>query len=103
MNREEITNIIYDTLFGNTQYEQFDLDEVTPIYSEYEDDDNYLEDDIPTQDDAWGRLMSYDPNTELYTVQWPDGHTSEHHSYELMTIEKANEANRRYWEGNEDY
>ena len=50
MNREEITNIIYDTLFGNTQYEQFDLDEVTPIYSEYEDDDNYLEDDIPTQE-----------------------------------------------------
>ena len=50
MGREEITNIIYDTLFGNTQYEQFDLDEVTPIYSEYGDDDNYSEDDIPTQE-----------------------------------------------------
>jgi len=55
------------------------------------------------EDDAWGHLMSYDPNTKLYTVQWPDGHTSEHHSYELMTIEKANEANRKYWEGDEEY
>lgn len=50
MDREEITNIIYDTLFGNTQYEQFDFDAVTPIYSKYGDDDNYSEDDIPTQE-----------------------------------------------------
>ncbi len=50
MNREEITNIIYDTLFDNPLYEQFNLDKVTPIYSEYGDDDNYSEDDIPTQE-----------------------------------------------------
>lgn len=47
---QEITDIIYDTLFGNTQYPQFDIDEVTPLYSIYGEDDNYDESDIPTQE-----------------------------------------------------
>ena len=50
------------------------------------------------EDDAWGRLMSYDKTTKLYTVQWPDGHTSQHEGWDLMTIERANEDNRKYWE-----
>lgn len=50
MSTSEITDIIYDTLFQNTQYEQFDLNAVTPLYSEYGDDDNYTEADIPTQE-----------------------------------------------------
>ena len=47
---DEMTNIIYDTLFENTQYEQFDMNLVTGLFSEYGDDDNYTEDDIPTQE-----------------------------------------------------
>lgn len=47
---EDMTNIIYDTLFENTQYEQFDVDAVTGLYRDYGDDDNYSEDTIPTQE-----------------------------------------------------
>ena len=50
MDTTEMSNIIYDTLFANTQFPQFDPDEVTPIYSLYGDDDNYDESDIPTQE-----------------------------------------------------
>ena len=46
----EMSHIIYDTLFDNTQYEIFDYDEVTPIYSLYGGDPNYDEYDIPTQE-----------------------------------------------------
>ena len=54
------------------------------------------------EDSAWGRLMSYDKDTKLYTVQWADGHTSQHYSSDLMTIEKANAANQKYWEGDDN-
>ena len=50
MSVTEMSNIIYDTLFANTEFTQFDPDEVTPIYSLYGDDDNYDESDIPTQE-----------------------------------------------------
>ena len=50
MNVQEMSDIIYDTLFGNTQFPQFDYNQVTPIYSLYGDDDNYDESDIPTQE-----------------------------------------------------
>lgn len=50
MSVEDMSNIIYDTLFQNTQYLQFDPDHVTPLYSEYGGDDNYSEYDIPTQE-----------------------------------------------------
>lgn len=30
----EMTDIIFDTLFGNTQFPQFDLDKLTPIYDD---------------------------------------------------------------------
>ena len=50
MTPSDMTNIIYDTLFQNTQYLQFDPDLVTPLYSEYGGDDNYTEEDIPTQE-----------------------------------------------------
>ena len=46
----DMTNIIYDTLFENTQYEQFDPNQVTELFREYGDDENYTEDDIPTQE-----------------------------------------------------
>ena len=50
MTPEDMTNIIYDTLFQNTQYWQFDPDHATPLYSEYGGDDNYTEDTMPTQE-----------------------------------------------------
>ena len=50
MTVEDMSNIIYDTLFQNTQYWQFDPDHVTPLFSEYGADDNYTEDDMPTQE-----------------------------------------------------
>ena len=50
MKVQEMSDIIYDTLFGNTQFPQFDYNQVTPIYSLYGDDDNYDESDIPTQE-----------------------------------------------------
>lgn len=46
----DMTNIIYDTLFENTQYEQFDPNQVTELFREYGDDENYAEGDIPTQE-----------------------------------------------------
>lgn len=50
MTRDEMANIIYDTLFENTQYPQFDPNCATPIYSEYGNDSNYTEMDMPTQE-----------------------------------------------------
>lgn len=47
---DDMTNIIYDTLFGNLQYEQFDIDRVTGKLRDYVDDENYAEDEIPTQE-----------------------------------------------------
>lgn len=47
---DDMTNIIYDTLFENTQYEQFDTNLVTGLFRDYGNDDNYSEDDIPTQE-----------------------------------------------------
>jgi hypothetical protein len=49
MNAQEMSDIIYDTLFQNTQWPQFNPDDVTPLYSEFGDDDNYTESDMPTQ------------------------------------------------------
>lgn len=30
-NRDEMTDVIYDTLFQNTQYPQFDINKTTPL------------------------------------------------------------------------
>ena len=35
LDKAEMANILYDTLFGNTQYPQFNADLVTPLYSIY--------------------------------------------------------------------
>lgn len=50
MKNQEMTDIIYDTLFGNTQYPQFDMDRLTPLDYIYGEDPNYDESDIPTQE-----------------------------------------------------
>ena len=49
MSRYEMTNIIYDTLFENTQYELFDTTRVTEL-GDYAEDENYAEGEIPTQE-----------------------------------------------------
>lgn len=50
MNKKEMANIIYDTLFENTQFEQFDTLKVSPLVSIYGEDDNYDADSLPTQE-----------------------------------------------------
>lgn len=36
LDKAEMSNIIYDTLFRNTQWPQFNPELVTPLYSRYE-------------------------------------------------------------------
>ena len=35
LDKAEMSDILYDTLFGNTQYPQFDTALLTPLYSRY--------------------------------------------------------------------
>lgn len=49
MTHEDMANIIFDTLFKNTEYWQFDPEHTTPLHSEFDGDDNYTETDMPTQ------------------------------------------------------
>ena len=71
MSQYEMTDIIYDTLFENTQYEVFDITRVTEL-SDYAADENYSDGEIPTQEvDASKGLIrfGYDGNEFELTVR----------------------------------